>query len=415
MILEFSCSNYRSIHTPIRFTTVAGADDTHSDDLISFGKDYRIIRAASIYGANGSGKSNLIQAIVFMKRLVSNSINLQPGQPIDYHPHKLSRKEEPSTFSIQFVKNEKRFAYDFALLDSTVTEESLYYFPNGRPVRIFERSGMHIAEGDKFRNYHDSIEISKGILKTNRLFLSCAANYTNIPEIEEAFRFFNEDVVFYMPGMNNWTPYSMQLMKDNLKIRETFLMLLQELGTEIKDVRISSERKPEIPADMPEPIRQMITNAPDLVRYDAKVIYDSFETDLFTEESAGIQKLFEMLCPIIDILMKGKILICDELESGLHESIVMNMIRLFSKKHDSEAQIIFTTHDTSLLDSRLFRRDQIWFTEMNGERSTDLYSLASIRNVRKTENFSNGYLSGRYGAIPVLSHNILDFFTRMGQ
>lgn len=139
-------------------------------------------------------------------------------------------------------------------------------------------------------------------------------------------------------------------------------------------------------------------------RIEAKVIYDQFEVDLMTEESTGVKRLFQMICPIIDILNKGKILICDELESSLHEAVIFQIVQLFQYyQKDKFAQLIFSTHDTSLLDTDLFRRDQVWFTQLNKERATDLYSLVEIKNVRKSENLEKGYVSGKYGAIPMLN------------
>ena len=141
-------------------------------------------------------------------------------------------------------------------------------------------------------------------------------------------------------------------------------------------------------------------------------MYDSFDTDLFTEESDGIKKLFELLCPIIDILIKGKILICDELESSLHEILVSKIIELFqSVRTKMPAQMIFSTHDTSLLNKDLFRRDQIWLTEMSkDDRATDLYSLVELKNVRKTENLEKGYINGKYGAIPMMNPDFVKTF-----
>ena len=131
------------------------------------------------------------------------------------------------------------------------------------------------------------------------------------------------------------------------------------------------------------------------------------------EESNGVKKLFEVICPILDIVNNGKILIFDEIETNLHEAIVCEIVKIF-KNNDfiKTPQLLFTTHDTSLLDSKLFRRDQIWFTELDENRSTDLYSLAEIKNVRKLENLRNGYISGKYGAIPLRSKNILSLFEK---
>ena len=142
--------------------------------------------------------------------------------------------------------------------------------------------------------------------------------------------------------------------------------------------------------------------------WNLSVIYDGFEVDLMTEESTGIRKLFEFICPLIDILARGKVLICDELESNFHEAIVYKLVDMFrTLKTPMFAQMFFTTHDTSILSLDLFRRDQIWFTELSKDtRATDLYSLAEIKNVRKDENIGKGYITGKYGAIPMLNQNL---------
>ena len=196
-------------------------------------------------------------------------------------------------------------------------------------------------------------------------------------------------------------------MKNNQNIKNQFLKWMQDLGTGIKDIKLNIGKTKidieNIPQGMPNDLKNFLMTQ-NITRIDTKVVYEKFETDLMTEESSGIRKLFEIVCPIIDILQKGKILICDEIEYGLHESIVQYIVKSFNKVNkDSAAQLIFTTHDTSLLDLSIFRRDQIWFTQLNEDRATDLYSLLEIKNVRKSENISKGYVDGKYGAVPMLN------------
>lgn len=405
MILQFSCSNHKSIKEKVTFSAIASSDNTFEETLKTFG-NMRVLRSAVIYGANGSGKSNFINALGFMCRLVSESINHQPGQEIFQAAHKLASKDTPSEYDIQFVKNGVRYAYGFAIVRNAISSEYLYYFPNGRQVKIFERENEEIKPGDKYKNAFD---VSIGILKKNRLFLSCAANYTNIKEIEDAFLFFKKDIVVYNPHANNWTEYSINLMQQNSEVKETFLRILDALGTEVKDIRVKIEKtrlnEKDLPSDMPDTLKAFISSQ-EANMIEAKLIYDKFETDLMSEESTGIKKLFELICPIIDIIDNEKILVCDEMETGLHETIVYQIVKLFySARKDKFAQLIFSTHDTSLLDSSLFRRDQVWFTQLDKERATDLYSLLEIKNVRKTENLEKGYISGKYGAIPLLNKN----------
>lgn len=405
MILQFSCSNHKSIKNKVTFSTIAGSDNTFEEKLKTF-SNFRVMRSAVIYGANGSGKSNFISALEFMCNLVGESMKHQPGQRIFQAPHKLNSNSVPSEYEIQFVKNNTRYVYGFSIVKNIVQNEYLYYFPKGRQVKIFEREAMEIKPGGKYKN---SFGVSLSVLKENRLFLSCAANYTNIKEIEDAFLFFIEDIVIYNPNANNWTEYSIQLMQKDNKIKNNFVEILQALGTGVKDIRVKLEKTKiaakDLPSELPETLKMLMTSQ-EANMIEAKLIYDEFETDLITEESMGIKKLFEVICPIIDIIDNGKVLVCDEIETSLHESIVYQIVKLFSQaKKEPFAQLIFSTHDTSLLDSSLFRRDQIWFTQLDKQRATDLYSLIEIKNVRKTENLEKGYISGKYGAIPVLNRN----------
>ena len=175
--------------------------------------------------------------------------------------------------------------------------------------------------------------------------------------------------------------------------------------------------KPEpndIPPFLAPEFREKLLNAP-MDRIDAKVVYDNFDTNLIGEESNGVKKLFAFLCPLIDIIVNGKVLICDELESGLHEALVYGLLKMFmtTDSGDKFPQLFFTTHDTGLLNLDMFRRDQIWFTELKEDRSTDLYSLAEIQNVRKDENIGKGYINGTYGAIPMLNLNFENIMSNM--
>ncbi len=415
MLLQYSCKNYRSIKDEVKFSMRKASGEVPQNRVIKF-RDVELESVSAIYGANGSGKSNFLSSLEFMKFLVENSVNFQPGQRVVILPHKLSSREEPSEFSIQFIASGVRYAYGFSVQDGLIDEEYLYYFPNSRQTKIFERKGLKVTAGSKYKH---SFGVSLEVLQENRLFLSCAANYSRVEETREAYIFFREYLVMYRvsvdePSVNNWYEYSVSLMSEKPEVKAELLYVLSLLGTGIKDVR--SERRvfsaEEISRTIPEPFRELIltpeVRESGFVNLKARMVYPEFETDLITEEGTGIQKLFQMICPLLDILEKGKVMLCDELETGLHEVVVQQIIELFyTLKPESEAQLIFTTHDTGLLNSRLFRRGQIWFTEMKPGRSTDLYSLAEIKNIRQGENLERGYMRGKYGAIPVLNPELL--------
>lgn len=413
MLLEFSCANHKSIKDPVLFSTVASKDTINEDSLYMYGST-RVLRTAVIYGANGSGKSNFIDAIQFVKNLVINSINHQPGQGILQKPHKLSGADAESKYAIQFVTNGIRYAFGFTLKHLLVIEEYLYYFPAGRQVKIYERYETGFIAGNKFKN---RFETCHDVLKPNRLFLSCAANFSNVDEITKAFSFFRDELVIYRGlGTDNWMEYSMEQISTSPAMKKVVLTFLQSLGTGIKDIRVKIDEANMQASDLPpflaDEFKAMLLNS-SVKKIDAKVVYSTFETDLMTEESVGVRKLFEMLCPFIDIIIQGKVLVCDELEASFHESILHGLVALFKQiKSEKFAQLIFTTHDTSILDLDLFRRDQVWFTEISQDsRATELYSLAEIKNVRKGENVSKGYIMGKYGAIPMLNANLAQILT----
>ena len=193
MLLEFSCSNHKSIRDKILFSALAGTDDTHEEKLINFSK-YRVLRSALIYGANGSGKSNFVDAVSFLKNLVVNSINYKIGQGIRQNLHKLCPGGSESTYSVQFVTKGIRYMYGFTLKNLLVVDEYLFYVPKGRQTKIFERSDEGFTTGSKFSG---KLAACKDVLKPNRLLLSCAANFSTVSEIIDAYRFFNEELVVY--------------------------------------------------------------------------------------------------------------------------------------------------------------------------------------------------------------------------
>ena len=407
MLLAFSCSNHRSIRDEVLFSAIAGTDRTHAENIERVA-GVEVLKAAVIYGANGSGKSNFIDAISFVKNLVSNSINHQPGQGILQTPHKLDGYERKSNYKIQFIVDGIRYAFGFSLKNMLVVEEYLYYFPNGRQTKIFERVGEEYSAGRNFRNRFNSC---KDVLKPNRLMLSCAANFSSVDEVIAAYHFFNDELVIYSSAnQENWMNYSLHQINANEQMKAIVLKLLDALDTGIKDIHVDIKKEDldvsHLPPFLSDEFKKVLLQEK-IDAISAKVLYEGFETDLISEESTGIKKLFGILCPFIDIMVNGKVLVCDELETNLHESLLFGLVKQFVNMRGSKpAQLIFTTHETGLLNLDLFRRDQIWFTEIKlADRSTDLFSLTEIKNVRKDENFGKGYIAGKYGAIPMLNLN----------
>lgn len=414
MLLEFSCSNHRSIRKKVTLSLVAGSDNTHEENVRKVG-DIGVLKSALIYGANGSGKSNLVDALRLVKSIVMNSIAYQPGKGIMQTPHKLEGLTVPSTYQVHFIAGGIRYVFGFSLKNMLIDEEYLYCFPNGRSTKIYERDNKSFTPGSKYKNKFNAC---KDVLRPNRLLLSCAANFTSIKEILEVYSFFADELVIYdSMNQDNWMNYSLYQIYENGIMKETVLTFMRSLGMDIKDIKVDIDKKKMELSELPPFLSDDFKNAllqRDIDAISAKVVYDKFEINLMEDESDGVRKLFGLLCPLIDIIINGKILVCDEFENNLHEAVLYGLIRLFMELNLTKfPQLIFTTHETGILNMELFRRDQIWFTELEGiERYTDLYSLSEIKNVRKDDNFSKGYISGKYGAIPMLNSEFADYISK---
>lgn len=409
MLLEYRCSNYKSIKDEVLFSMSASSDTEHSDKLIDF-KKLKINKATAIYGANGSGKSSLLESCLFLTSLVSNKPS-QPGDKILVIPHALSAIDEPTEFLIHFERKGIRYVYGISVTEDRVEKEFLYHFKVGRKAKIFDRVGEEYTFGTKYKS---DLNKALSFQKENRVFLNTAANFTNNEDITNAFLFFKEDLVVNSPSfMNNWREYSFNKINKNPEFKKKVVTAFNNLGIDIKDIKTESFNIPlhdelveNIPADIKEIIKSSMGEEKTL--YLKKVLFDYgiFSVDI-DRESTGIKRLFEVLCPLIDIIENDRVLLWDEIEMGLHSSILDTLIKIFLNEKDSKAQLIFTTHDISLLNLDNLRRDQIWFTELDKEeRKTDLYSLFDFKNIRKTDNISKNYIEGRYGAIPFIKTNL---------
>lgn len=409
MLLEYRCSNYKSIKDEVLFSMSASSDIEHSDKLIDF-KKLKINKATAIYGANGSGKSSLLESCLFLTSLVTNKPS-QPGDKILVIPHALSAIDEPTEFLIHFERKGIRYVYGISVTEDRVEKEFLYHFKVGRKAKIFDRVGEEYTFGTKYKS---DLNKALSFQKENRVFLNTAANFTNNEDITNAFLFFKEDLVVNSPSfMNNWREYSFNMINKNPEFKKKVVTAFNNLGIDIKDIKTESFNIPlhdelveNIPADIKEIIKSSMGEEKTL--YLKKVLFDYgiFSVDI-DRESTGIKRLFEVLCPLIDIIENDRVLLWDEIEMGLHSSILDTLIKIFLNEKDSKAQLIFTTHDISLLNLDNLRRDQIWFTELDKEeRKTDLYSLFDFKNIRKTDNISKNYIEGRYGAIPFIKTNL---------
>lgn len=423
MLIGFSVGNYRSFKEPVSFSMVAAKlkpknDELNKSNLFPATDSVNLLRSAAIYGANASGKSNLIQALAFMRQFVLlSSRDTQAEEPIDVESYRLSTETEhaPSHFEIVFCLEGRRFRYGFEVDSDRIHAEWLYHVPSQREARLFIRDDNDFTISSVFKE-------GKGLenrTRDNALFLSVVSQF-NGPIAKNILGWFRRLGVISGLGDIGYRHYTLAKFKDGT-FREEMLGIIKELDTGIADIEIRTTELSE--ANIPLELLQRLT---EFVESDARrkvttptevevltSIHKKYDSDnapieltsfeFGKNESEGTQKLFYLLGPVLDTLKTGRVLFIDELDARLHPHITVSIVKLFhsTNTNPKNAQLIFATHDPKLLDNRLLRRDQIWFTEKDKYGATKLFSLAEYQ-VRNDALFEKDYLAGKYGAVPFI-------------
>jgi len=422
MLIEFTVGNFRSFHAPQTLSLVAAPikskdDSLDENTLIHLPDNPPLLTSAAVYGANASGKSNLIQALAFMKRFVINSPReTKPTGGIGVDPFRLHTTTVgvPSHFEILFIEDGKRYRYGFEVTKERVTAEWLYFVPSTREARLFEREGDEITVGNYFKEGRDLEQHTR----PNALFLSVVAQF-NGKKAQKLVAWFRRLGIISGIDDMGMMPFTLaQLVEGEHSQAIRQLICRLDLGIGDLQVEKTTRSKPQLPDDMPEDIRQAfltIMNASNGEHVAVHTVHTRFDDagnpagqelfDLDEHESEGTQKLFAMSGPLLDTLQNGDVLVVDELDARLHLLLTREIISLFNHKATNPrgAQLVFNTQDTNLLDNTLFRRDQIWFVEKDQQGASHLYSLAEFK-VRNDKDYERGYIQGRYGAVPYLSH-----------
>lgn len=382
----------------------------------------RLLRSSAIYGANASGKSNLFAAAHFIQDFVVNApTRLKPDDPIGTVPFLLDlmSREKPTEFSVVFVHQGVRYRYALSLNKERMLFESFTAYPVGRPQQWYTRSWNN-DKGEyawKFSKSHlkgDRIGI-KEKTRPNTPFLSVAAQF-NHEQLTEPYLWFKNHFRFLDSSGPLFTEgFTAALAEEDSVNRNYILRMLHSADMGIEDLRVERTRLRDL-ALPPEMIEEMRRSAPEgfwekeVIRLKTvHRVLGSDTTALFDmeDESAGTRKFFSLLGPWIDSLQNGYVVFVDEMASNMHPHLIAALIRQFQSttRNPNSAQLVLTTHDTTLLNTDLFRRDQIWFTEKTHGGQTRLYPLTSFKP-RNQEALQRGYLAGRYGAIPMLREEL---------
>lgn len=424
MLLSFKIENFRSVKEAltINLTTEKRLKEPGMLENTFTEKNSELLKSLLIYGRNASGKSNVIVALKALAYLVENSDGFKHDMAIpNYEPFKFDTAytQKPVNFEIDFISIESKTKYKYAVMfdRKTIVFEGLYVYPEGVKSKLYERTPASITYGDYYKGTKKKIEDD---LLPNQLFLSKAST-SKVMYLDECYLYFKK--YLYVSTIHDTDydnsiirAFSEVLTKDT-KLKNNLLELLKASDTSINDFKINeNEGLIRFPYHFPEETRNQLIEKH---KYEVLTTHTLFENgsergvetlDL-EEESFGTKKLFAVGALILDTLNKGGVIVIDELDKGLHPLISKLLIGLFNstKNNPHNAQLIFATHDSSLLDLELLRRDQICFVDKEYEGHSVFYRLSDIKGIRKDIPIDKWYLSGRFKAIPVTHEVNLTF------
>jgi AAA15 family ATPase/GTPase len=420
MLLRFSVENHKSLRDRQELSLVASSLDGDSVDLIDSAPiAEKVLPAAMIYGANASGKTNVLDALQYVCWAVRYShAEGEPGDEVPRAPFALDQdfSEKPSVFEIDFVVDSTRYHYGFTADKHEFVSEWLYSFPKRKRTLLFERNKRKYQFG---RSLSGRNRVISDLTRRNSLFLSSALQNRHdiLTDISSFFKLTTMDKSIFVSGAKA----SRQLREGEVDQRT--IKFLQKTGAGISGYRkkdlADSEEITNLKKEFVLLLQKHIKNFPgkSLLRDKDTLIElaHSGKNDApyylnMESESSGTTRLLVVLDSIFRALDAGSLIGLDEIDASLHTMACEAIISLFSSKETNPkgAQLVATTHDTNILLSKYLRRDQIWFTEKDGEGATHLYPLTDFQT-RKNDNFEKGYLQGRYGAIP-FSGRISDLF-----
>ena len=424
MLIQFSVRNFKTFKEKTVLNMVASNYDktTREKENVIQVKEFnlRLLKSAVVFGANASGKSKFIEAMMFMKQFViRSSKDSQKGDSIDVEPFKLQTDSEndSSEFEVIFLYKKEMFRYGFEVTKDKVNSEWLYHRPKTKEVELFYREKQKFDIHD--RNFSKgAFLVKEGVIRDNELMLSKAAQFNDeiAGNVLDWFKGLKTISGLDEAGYQGFTMGRTQDPKHKAKILE--LLKAADLG--IQDISLEVLDVTKLPKNMPQELKDLISKKvkdeeaefiSDVLathkKFDANKKYvGDIKFSMDDEESSGTKKFFALTGPVLDAIENGYVLVVDELDSKLHPNLVCKLVSLFnSKEHNpNNAQLIFNTHDTNLLGSDLFRRDQIWFAEKDRIGGAKLSSLADFKSpVRKGENFEEKYINGKYGAVPFLN------------
>ena len=384
MVLEIRLENFFSINEEVVLDMRAARIQTKKAVELEGNtfacNDERMLKSVAIYGANASGKSNVIKAIRACVQMIFESHNYNENTVFGFTPFKFGGIGKPSRFLIRFLIDGIEYEYSFSMTQSEIITEELYYYPHGRRSLVFARDERRGPDKKDIYEFRSAISRPMDVATSTSkktLFVSRASQMDR-KIAKDVFQYFNERFILNYFGYNSHSVD--QMLNQN---KEQFLKILRIADSDIIDIR--SQRETQLK------ITTFHRNNPEI------------PFDFHQEESQGTQALFYMMLTIMNIIKENKVLLIDEIDTSLHNKLVEYIIGLF---HQSEAaQLIYTTHNTYLLDTNKLRKDQVYFVNKRKDGSSELYSLFDFKDFRENMDLEKAYMQGRFDAIPYIDES----------
>lgn len=407
MILEITLTNFFSLNEKVTLDLQAANLQTKearalAENTFSVGNEC-LLKTVAIYGANASGKSNIIKAIKASVDMILQSHNFNEGDSFGFKPFKFGSADAPSEFYIRFLLDGIEHEYSFSCTRNEIITESLYHYPKGRKALIFSRDER--KEGGKKDKYEFTTVIRRPLDVANNtsrktLFISRASQMDR-EKAKEVYRWFNEQLVFRIRDsiQNDFgTRLSNEFL--NISFSTTLNFNYNSIFDYYKELLTTNREY------LLNTLKSADSDIVDFSYKDGELTTfhrcnPSLPFDFNTEESEGTKILFKIMLTVMDVVRNNKVMFLDEVETSLHTRLVEYLINLF---HTSKsAQLVFTTHNTHLLDMTRFRKDQIFFVNKRDDGSSDLYSLYDYKDFREKMDLEKAYLQGRFDAVPYIN------------
>lgn len=407
MLIEFTVGNFTSFKEKVTLSMVKSRGTELLENTIRSVKGVKLLKSAVIYGANASGKSNLLLALDFVRHFVRFSFKTYASDdPIPFKPFLLNTDTQnaPSFFEITILVDGVCYRYGFELDEKNVRREWLYQVCQNTDKLLFERNNMSL----KFFNFPEAKK-GESIVRNNCLLLSTLSHVDGASISSKIVDWFKKMRRFGNRSIwRNETIIGIE--KDPIMKSKVMRAFVSVADPGIKDFSVKHFESSKESSASRERETEIYSHH-DVFNPYGKVV-KKINLNFDYQESAGTRKMFDLSVPIISVLEKGGLIVADEFDAYLHPALFKYLVGLFnSSANKGDAQLIFATHNLVCMNSECFRRDQIWFTEKNGFGESSLFSLAEYKNrkIRNDASYAKNYLLGKYGAVPYISQIVESF------